>query len=102
MCSKCFAAHYPTAPLAVASTGSPIGSPKSLSKRANSAHHENGQRLAGYVGISETGFLMVPLTSRKDRVSKSEHQFVLLCLFRQLPHGRANQQLKSHPCGDLK
>jgi hypothetical protein len=51
MCSKCFVAHYQTAPLAVASTGSPIGSPKSLSKRANSAHPEHGQRLAGYVGF---------------------------------------------------
>jgi hypothetical protein len=33
--------------LAVASTGSPIGSPKSSSKRANSPRPENGQRLAG-------------------------------------------------------
>ena len=32
---------------ATASTGFPIASPKSLPKRANSAHPENGQRLAG-------------------------------------------------------
>src|SRR5208337_2532338 len=34
---------------AVASIGSPTGSPRSPPKRANSAHPENGQRLAGYV-----------------------------------------------------
>src|SRR5207244_4336070 len=40
---------------AVASTDSPTASPRSLPKRANSAHPENGQRLAGYVGYSEVG-----------------------------------------------
>jgi hypothetical protein len=32
----------------VASTGWPTASPKSSPRRANSAHPENGQRLAGY------------------------------------------------------
>src|SRR5215472_13773123 len=53
MGSRCFGAHYQTAPLAGASTGSPIGSPKSLQRRANSAHPEHGQRLAGYVGLTD-------------------------------------------------
>ena len=35
---------------AVVSTGSPIALPRSPPRRANSAHPENGQRLAGYVG----------------------------------------------------
>jgi hypothetical protein len=36
-----------TALHALASTDSPTGSPRSSAKRANSARHENGQRLAG-------------------------------------------------------
>src|SRR6266404_5403567 len=46
MCSRCFAGRYQTALLAVASTASPTGSPKSSVKPATSRHPENGQRLA--------------------------------------------------------
>src|SRR6267143_4147382 len=46
MCSRCFAGRYQTAVLAVASTASPTGSPKSSVKPASSRHPENGQRLA--------------------------------------------------------
>src|SRR5216684_1559612 len=46
MCSRCFAEPYQTALLAVASTASPTGSPKSSVKPASSRHPENGQRLA--------------------------------------------------------
>ena len=45
---------------AVASTGSPIASSRSPPRHANSAHPENGQRLAGYVGF---------LVSEPDRPS---------------------------------
>src|SRR5436309_1872973 len=46
MCSRCFAGRYQKALLAVASTTSPTGSPKSSVKPASSQHPENGQRLA--------------------------------------------------------
>jgi hypothetical protein len=42
--SRCFAERCQTALLAVASTVSPIGVPKSLPKRASSRRPENGQR----------------------------------------------------------
>src|SRR5580704_11064866 len=54
MCSRCFAARYQTALLAVASTASPTGSPKSSVKPASSQHPENGQRLAANADHSET------------------------------------------------
>jgi len=41
---------------AVVSTGSPTASPKSPPRRANSAHPENGQRLAGYVELLFTRY----------------------------------------------
>src|SRR6266446_3018679 len=53
MCSRCSAARCQTELLAVAWTGSPTASPKSLTKRASSRHPESGQRLAGYVGNPE-------------------------------------------------
>src|SRR6266404_5891839 len=49
MCSRCSVARCQTELLAVAWTGSPTASQKSLAKRASSRHHESGQRLAGYV-----------------------------------------------------
>src|SRR5258708_4949717 len=54
MCSKRSAARCQTELLAVAWTGSPTASPKSLAKLASSRHPEHGQRLTGYVGNSET------------------------------------------------
>src|SRR5260370_1510172 len=50
MCSKRSAARCQTELLAVAWTGSPTASPKSLAKLASSRHPEHGQRLTGYVG----------------------------------------------------
>src|SRR5260370_35439203 len=44
---KCSVVLCQTVLPAVASTGSPTGSPRSLPKRAKSPHPENGQRLAG-------------------------------------------------------
>src|ERR1700730_18475416 len=53
MCSKRSAARCQTELLAVAWTGSPTASPKSLAKLASSRHSEHGQRLTGYVDNSE-------------------------------------------------
>ena len=50
---RCSGERYRSVLPAVASTGSPIASLRSPPKRANSTHPENGQRLAGYVGLPE-------------------------------------------------
>jgi hypothetical protein len=67
---------------AVASTGSPTGSPRSLRKAGNSPHPENGQRLAGYADQPDmilpthprhrvmtglTGRLLTPAASSETR-----------------------------------
>src|SRR6266481_1625268 len=66
MCSRCFAGRYQTALLAVASTASPTGSPKSSVKPATSRHPENGQRLAAnadYPGVGGRSVNATALTA---------------------------------------
>src|SRR5258707_14994689 len=62
MCSKRSAARCQTELLAVAWTGSPTASPKSLAKLASSRHPEHGQRLTGYVGKPETLLAVLDFT----------------------------------------
>src|SRR6267378_3363356 len=68
MCSRCFAGRYQTAVLAVASTASPTGSPKSSVKPASSRHPENGQRLAAN---ADNSVLFVGATNLIPPVSTS-------------------------------
>src|SRR5271169_63674 len=68
MCSRCSAARCQTELLAVAWTGSPTASPKSLEKLASSRHPEHGQRLTGYVDDSGLNPSMLhPFACEQDR-----------------------------------
>src|ERR1017187_4592369 len=52
MSSKCSAALFQKDSVDVSSIASPTASPKSSPRSANSTHHKNRQRLAGYVPIT--------------------------------------------------
>src|ERR1039458_7957057 len=55
MLSKCSAALFQKDSADVSSIASPTASPKSSPRSANSTHHKNRQRLAGYVPSTSTG-----------------------------------------------